>query len=84
MSKNSDKSTSKSTSGSLIDFLRDEEFWYILLTLFFFIRNVCYVYSKQGLLLNSDASGEMILADHLNKVGGFLPKTGFIHRNFEF
>lgn len=77
MSKNSDKSTSKSTSGSLIDFLRDEEFWYILLTLFFFIRNVCYVYSKQGLLLNSDASGEMILADHLNKVGGFLSKDWF-------
>ena len=77
MSKNSDKSTSKGTSGSLIEFLRDEEFWYILLTFYFFIRNVSYVYSKQGMLLNSDASGEMILADHLNKVGGFLSKDWF-------
>jgi len=70
-------SSEKNSSNSFIEFLRDEEFWYILLTLFFFIRNVCYVYSKQGLLLNSDASGEMILADHLNKVGGFLSKDWF-------
>lgn len=71
------KGSEKNSSNSLIEFLRDEEFWYILLTLFFFIRNVCYVYSKQGLLLNSDASGEMILADHLNKVGGFLSTDWF-------
>ena len=70
-------SSEKNSSSSFIEFLRDEEFWYILLTLFFFIRNVCYVYSKQGLLLNSDASGEMILADHLNKVGGFLSTDWF-------
>lgn len=66
-----------SKSGSFVEFLRDEEFWYILLTLYFFIRNVSYVYSKQGVLLNSDASGEMILASHLNKVGGFLSKDWF-------
>ncbi|MBR4581400.1 MAG: hypothetical protein IKO32_09220 [Lachnospiraceae bacterium] len=71
------KKSSGNSSVSFIEFLRDEEFWYILLTLYFFVRNVSYVYSKQGVLLNSDASGEMILASHLNKVGGFLSTDWF-------
>ena len=54
-----------------------EDFWYILLTVGFYFHNLIYLYLQKGKLLNSDASAEMILANHLNKVGGFLSKDWF-------
>ena len=71
------KNSSKKNSNAVIDFLKDEEFWYILLTIYFYLHNISYIYAKQGILLNSDASGEMLLANHLNKVGGFLSTDWF-------
>ncbi len=55
-------------------FIFREEFWYLLLTIYFYFSNLIFVYRKASGLLNSDSSGEMILAAHLNKVGGFLSK----------
>ena len=51
-----------------------EEFYYFLLTVFFYVSDIVFVFRKTSGLLNSDSSAEMILAAHLNKVGGFLSK----------
>ena len=58
-------------------FFRKEEFYYLLLTAYFFLHNLIYIALKHMDLINSDASAEMILADHLNKVGGFLSREWF-------
>lgn len=51
-----------------------EEFYYFLLTAYFYISNLVFVFRRTSGLLNSDSSAEMILAAHLNKMGGFLSK----------
>ena len=54
-----------------------EEFFYLLLTIYFYVSDLVFVFRKVSGLLNSDSSAEMILAAHLNKMGGFLSKDWF-------